>query len=78
MIMAYILDLPRRLPERRAGVLGTLIGIIVRGVRERLHSWMVWRTIDKLHRLDDRTLKDIGIPRGEIEFRVRELMPREW
>ena len=77
--MAYTLDLPRTRPERaRGGLFGALIHVIVRAVRNRLHAWMVWRTIDRLHHLDDRTLKDIGIPRGEIEFRVRELMPRDW
>jgi uncharacterized protein YjiS (DUF1127 family) len=76
MIMAYLLDLPRALPERRIGI--TLIRIIIRALRNRIHAWMMWRTIDKLHRLDDRTLADIGIPRCEIEFKVRELMPRDW
>ena len=78
--MAYILDLPPALPERRArgGAFGTLIRAVVRAVGDGIHAWMVWRTVDKLQRLDDRTLMDIGIPRGEIQFRVRELMPREW
>jgi uncharacterized protein YjiS (DUF1127 family) len=76
--MAYILDLPRALPERasRGDIFGMLSRIIVRAVRNRIHAWMVWRVVDKLRRLDDRTLNDIGIPRGEIEFRVRELIPR--
>lgn len=78
--MPHILDLPRALPERRAGggIGITLTRIIVRAVRNRIHAWMVWRTMDSLQRLDDRTLRDIGLPRGEIEFRVRELMPRNW
>lgn len=79
MIMAYILDLPHAHPEHRARGTGTtLIRIVVRAVRNRIHAWMVWRTEQSLHRLDDRTLKDIGLPRGEIGFRVRELMPRDW
>ena len=32
--------------------------------------------IRELQRLDDRTLKDIGIRRGEIEFAVRNGLPR--
>jgi uncharacterized protein YjiS (DUF1127 family) len=78
--MAFTLDLPRSLPEHpvRAGACLALVRIIVRVARNRIHAWMVWRTIENLHRLDDRILEDIGIPRSEIEFRVRELMPRHW
>lgn len=32
--------------------------------------------IRELQRLDDRTLKDIGLRRGEIEFAVRNGLPR--
>ena len=78
--MAFTLDLPRALPEHpvRGGACLALVRIIVRVVRNRIHAWMVWRTIENLQRLDDRILEDIGIPRSEIEFRVRELMPRHW
>jgi uncharacterized protein YjiS (DUF1127 family) len=30
-----------------------------------------WALIETLHSLDDRTLKDIGIPRCQIEYAVR-------
>jgi uncharacterized protein YjiS (DUF1127 family) len=78
MIMAYILDLPRVLPERsiRGGACLALGRMIVRAVRNRTHAWMVWRTVENLQRLDDRTLADIGMHRSEIEWKVRELMPR--
>ena len=78
--MAFTLDLPRALPEHpvRGGACRSLIRILIRLVRNRIHAWMVWRTIENLQCLDDRVLADIGIARHEIEFRVRELMPRNW
>ena len=33
------------------------------------------RAIRELHRFDDRTLRDIGVTRGEIESAVREGLP---
>ena len=40
---------------------------LARVIRERSEEWMVKRTIQSLDALDDRTLKDIGITRSEIE-----------
>ena len=45
-------------------MLKTLIAIATEG-------WMVKRTVDALHYLDDRTLKDIGITRSEVESPTR-------
>ena len=44
-------------------MLRTLIAII----RIPTEEWVVKRTVDALHDLDDRTLKDIGITRSEVE-----------
>jgi len=76
--MTYILDLPKTLPERRTagGACGKAGRAVARFVNDRIHAWTVWRTVRTLQSMHDRTLKDIGIPRGEIEYRVRELMPR--
>ena len=71
----------RERPPNPAGSAGAMWRALRRSrasVCNCVNAWMVWRTIDALQRLDDRTLKDIGMPRGEIEFRVRELMPRNW
>ena len=56
-------------------MLRTLIAII----RIPTEEWVVKRTVDALHDLDDRTLKDIGITRNEVEpparWRRRNLLP---
>jgi len=52
-----------------------------RMMRDRIEEWMVKRTINSLHALDDRTLKDIGITRSEIESCARwrrEKHPSYW
>ena len=40
-------------------------------IRIATEEWMVKRTMDALHYLDARTLKDIGITRSEIESSAR-------
>ena len=46
-------------------MLKTLIS--ARVIRIAIEEWTVKRTVDALHYLDDRTLKDIGITRSEVE-----------
>ena len=48
-------------------MLRTLIAVI----RMPTEEWMVKRTVNALHYLDDRTLEDIGIPRSEVESSAR-------
>ena len=75
--------------ERRARIKRTLV--IEACLRGTLHTFSEWlrvaavrsarvlqdlrRAIRELHRLDDRTLRDIGVTRGEIESAVREGLP---
>jgi uncharacterized protein YjiS (DUF1127 family) len=45
--------------------------LAARVIRILAEEWMVERTVDALHYLDDRTLKDIGITRSEVETPAR-------
>lgn len=44
---------------------------LARIIRGRIEEWIVSRAITALHELDDRTLRDIGITRSEIESCAR-------
>jgi uncharacterized protein YjiS (DUF1127 family) len=44
---------------------------LARIVRNAAEEWIVRRAIDELYSLDDRTLRDIGLTRSEIESQVR-------
>ena len=48
-------------------MLRTLIAVI----RIPTEEWVAKRTVDALHGLDDRTLKDIGITRSEVDSPAR-------
>jgi len=45
--------------------------IAARIIRIATEVWMVKRTVDALHDLDDRTLNDIGITPSEVESSAR-------
>ena len=77
--MSRTLDLPRALPEtgRGSDAMWRRLGRPIAGaLRDGVHAWMVRRAIASLQALDDRMLKDIGSPRGEIEYAVRQRMTR--
>jgi uncharacterized protein YjiS (DUF1127 family) len=40
--------------------------------RAGIRAWGVSRAIQALRQMDDRTLRDIGMTRSEIEYRVRK------
>ena len=55
-----------------------MLKTLIAAIRIPTEEWMVKRTVDALHELDDRTLKDIGIARSEVEaparWRMRNLL----
>ena len=66
--MSRAIDLPSYAPERvNTNAWRRCREALARVIRIATDEWMVKRTMDALHYLDDRTLKDIGIMRSEIE-----------
>jgi uncharacterized protein YjiS (DUF1127 family) len=80
--MSHTIDLPHAASTpARAGAWRKFRAVLARIMRDRIEEWMVERTIHSLHALDDRTLKDIGITRSEIESCARwrrEKQPSHW
>ena len=70
--MSRAIDLPSYAPERvYANAWRRCREALVRVIRTATEEWMVKRTVNALHYLDDRTLEDIGIPRSEVESSAR-------
>jgi uncharacterized protein YjiS (DUF1127 family) len=72
--MTDIVNAPAARPARTPVVIRFVAGVPA--------LWRRWRkerrmraTINTLHRLNDRTLRDIGLERGDIEPAVRSRLP---
>ena len=57
--------------EATSGLLLSAARALWNGVRKLDRAWMTHRARAELHALSDRTLKDIGLSRGEIDALFR-------
>ena len=55
-------------PARRAGLLSLVWDLPLSALRRTRQAWRRRAALSELGALDDRTLKDIGLHRGEIGF----------
>ena len=70
--MSRAIDLPSYAPEPvYPSACRRYREALARVIRTATEEWTVKRTMDALHYLDDRTLKDIGITRSEVESPAR-------
>jgi uncharacterized protein YjiS (DUF1127 family) len=70
--MTWIADIPLPSPEPvRTGVWGRCRAAFSRVIRNATEEWIAMRALQQLRGLDDRTLRDMGLTRGEIESVVR-------
>ena len=70
--MSRAINLPSYAPERvYPSAWRRRREALARVIRIATEEWMVKRTVNALHYLDDRTLEDIGIPRSEVESSAR-------
>lgn len=83
-------DVERQIRIERNLAISAFLRDVVRALARRLYSLALWsiglvrrlaaegrrrRPVHQLQRFDDRTLADIGVTRGEIEFVVRNGRP---